>query len=47
MSALQNSEPEPAAAVVLLQLLAFGQLEIEQGKFRSAEDVFAEFDKQE
>lgn len=42
-----NLERKLAVAVLLLQVLALGQLEIEQGKFRSAEDVFAELDKQE
>lgn len=40
-------EPVPAAADLLLQVLALGAIEIEQGKFRSAEDVFAELDKEE
>jgi len=42
-----NLEPKPTVGDLLLQVLALGQLEIEQGRFSSAEDVFAELDKQE
>lgn len=42
-----NLEPKPVAADLLLQVLALGAVEIEQGKFRSAGDVFAELDKED
>jgi hypothetical protein len=40
-------EPVPDATDLLVQVLALGAIEIEQGKFRSAEDVFAELDKED
>ena len=40
-------EPVPDGTDLLVQVLALGAIEIEQGKFRSAEDVFAELDKED
>lgn len=31
----------------LLKILAFGKREIEQGRYRSADEVFAELDKED
>ncbi len=42
-----NLEPKPAAADILVQVLALGAVEIEQGKFRSAGDVFADLDQKD
>jgi prevent-host-death family protein len=36
---------EQEETLALLKILAIGNREIEQGKFRDAEDVFAELDK--
>ncbi|WP_448722741.1 type II toxin-antitoxin system Phd/YefM family antitoxin [Pseudomonas farris] len=40
-----KSFEEQEDTMVLLKLLAMGNREIEEGKFRDAEDVFAEMDK--
>ena len=40
-----RSYEEHAETLALLKLLALGNREIEQGKFRLAHDVFAEMDK--
>lgn len=40
-----KSYEEQEETLALLKILALGNREIEQGKFRDAEDVFAEFDK--
>jgi hypothetical protein len=40
-----TSHKEHKQTVALLELLFLGNKEIEQGKFRDAEDVFAELDK--
>lgn len=40
-----KSYEEREEAFALLKILALGNREIEQGKFRDAEDVFAELDK--
>ena len=40
-----KSFEEQEDAMALLKLLAMGNREIEEGKFRDAEDVFAELDK--
>ncbi len=40
-----KSYEEQEEALALLKILALGNREIEQGKFRDAEDVFAELDK--
>ena len=40
-----KSFEEQEETFALLKLLALGNREIEQGKFRNAEDVFAELDK--
>ncbi len=40
-----KSYEEQANTLALLKILALGNREIEQGKFRNAEDVFAELDK--
>jgi prevent-host-death family protein len=40
-----KSFEEQEETLVLLKILALGNREIEQGKFRNAEDVFAELDK--
>ena len=40
-----KSYEEQEQTVALLRMLANGNKEIEQGKFRDAEDVFAELDK--
>lgn len=40
-----KSNEEQEQTVALLKMLALGNKEIEQGKFRDAEDVFAELDK--
>ncbi len=40
-----KSYEEQEQTVALLRMLALGNKEIEQGKFRDAEDVFAELDK--
>ena len=40
-----KSFEEQEEALALLKILALGNREIEQGKFREAEDVFAELDK--
>lgn len=41
-----KSYEEQEETLALLKILALGNREIEQGKFRDAEDVFAELDKQ-
>lgn len=40
-----KSYEEQEESFALLKILALGNREIEQGKFRDAEDVFAELDK--
>jgi prevent-host-death family protein len=40
-----RSFEEHEETLALLKILALGNREIEQGKFRDAEDVFAELDK--
>ncbi|MDD5057426.1 MAG: type II toxin-antitoxin system Phd/YefM family antitoxin [Sideroxydans sp.] len=40
-----KSYEEHEQTVALLRILSLGNKEIEQGKFRDAEDVFAELDK--
>jgi prevent-host-death family protein len=40
-----KSYEEQEQTVALLKMLALGNKEIEQGKFRDSEDVFAELDK--
>lgn len=40
-----KSYEEQEETFALLKILALGNREIEQGKFRNAEDVFAELDK--
>ena len=40
-----KSYEEQEEALVLLKILALGNREIEQGKFRDAEEIFAELDK--
>ncbi len=40
-----KSYEEQEEALALLKILALGNREIEQGKFRDVEDVFAELDK--
>lgn len=40
-----KSYEEQAETLALLKILALGNREIEQGRFRSAADVFAELDK--
>ncbi|MES2103654.1 MAG: type II toxin-antitoxin system Phd/YefM family antitoxin [Pseudomonadota bacterium] len=40
-----KSYEEQEETFTLLKILALGNREIEQGKFRNAEDVFAELDK--
>ncbi len=40
-----KSYEEQEQTVALLKILALGNKEIEQGKFRNAEDVFAELDE--
>jgi len=40
-----KSYEEQEQTLALLRLLALGNKEIEQGKFRDAEDVFAELDE--
>ena len=42
-----RSYEEHEATLALLKILALGNREIEQGKFRPATDVFAEMDKDE
>ena len=42
-----KSFEEQEDTMALLKLLAMGNREIEEGKFREAEDVFAELDKVE
>jgi len=42
-----RSYEEYEAALALLKILALGNREIEQGHFRSAEDVFAELDEED
>ena len=42
-----KSYEEQAETLALLKILAMGNREIEQGKFRNVEDVFAELDKTE
>lgn len=42
-----RSYEENAETLALLKLLALGQRQIEDGKFRSAADVFADLDKDE
>ena len=42
---VSKSYGEQEHTVALLKMLALGNKEIEQGKFRDAEDVFAELDK--
>lgn len=41
-----KSYEEQEQTLALLKILALGNREIEQGKFRDAEDVFAELDQQ-
>jgi hypothetical protein len=40
-----KSFEEQEDTMTLLKLLAMGNREIEEGKFRNAEDVFAELDR--
>jgi prevent-host-death family protein len=40
-----KSYEEQQATLALLKILALGNREIEQGKFRNVEDVFAELDQ--
>ena len=40
-----KSYEEQEEALVLLKILALGNREIEQGKFRDAEEIFADLDK--
>jgi prevent-host-death family protein len=40
-----KSYEEQAETLALLKILALGNREIEQGRFRPADDVFAELDK--
>ena len=40
-----KSYEEQEQTLAMLKILALGSREIEQGKFRDAEDVFAELDK--
>jgi prevent-host-death family protein len=40
-----KSYEEQEEALILLKILALGNREIEQGKFRDAEEIFAELDK--
>ncbi len=40
-----KSYEEQEATLALLKILALGNREIEQGKFRDVEDVFAELDR--
>ena len=40
-----QSHKEHEQTVALLNLLSLGNKEVEQGKFRDAEDVFAELDR--
>lgn len=40
-----KSYEEQEQTLAMLKMLALGSREIEQGKFRDAEDVFAELDK--
>ncbi|MFA5825106.1 MAG: hypothetical protein WC825_03925 [Gallionellaceae bacterium] len=40
-----KSYEEQEQTLALLRMLALGNKEVEQGKFRDAEDVFAELDK--
>jgi prevent-host-death family protein len=42
-----HSYEENEQTLALLRILALGQKEIEQGQFRSAEEVFAELDREE
>ena len=42
-----RSYEEHEATLALLKLLALGNREIEQGKFKPASDVFAEIDKED
>lgn len=42
-----KSYEEQEATLALLKILALGNREIEQGKYRDAEDVFAELDEAE
>jgi prevent-host-death family protein len=42
-----HSYEENEQTLALLRILALGQKEIERGQFRSAEEVFAEFDREE
>ncbi|HET9112609.1 MAG TPA: type II toxin-antitoxin system Phd/YefM family antitoxin [Burkholderiales bacterium] len=42
-----HSYEEQAETLALLKILALGNREIEQGNFRSANDVFADLDKKE
>lgn len=41
-----KSYEEQEETLALLKILALGNREIEQGKFRDTEDVFAELDEQ-
>jgi prevent-host-death family protein len=41
------SYEEQEATLALLKVLALGNREIEQGQFRSADDVFAELDQED
>ena len=40
-----KSHEEQEQTVALLKILSLGNKEVEQGKFRNAEDVFAKLDK--
>lgn len=40
-----KSDEEREEMLALLKVLALGNRDIEQGRFRSAEDVFAELDQ--
>ncbi|MHB0989896.1 MAG: type II toxin-antitoxin system Phd/YefM family antitoxin [Burkholderiales bacterium] len=42
-----HSYEEQAETLALLKILALGNREIEQGNFRSANDVFSDLDKKE
>jgi len=42
-----RSYEEHEATLALLKVLALGNREIEQGRFRSAEDVFADLEQQD
>jgi hypothetical protein len=42
-----HSYEEQEQTMALLKILAMGSKEIQQGKFRAAEDVFADLDRAE